>query len=118
MSSTPPRLQALLILLCAVALAGCSSPGAVVEGKALEREGMQSSGAVGSLHAKVGETCWIALPVPSNTSAEPIEVTDVAVEHIPDDIRLVEYAAYDRNDTEGLPSWRVPALPTPLTSRG
>lgn len=41
--------------------------------------------------------------MPYNTSSKPIEITKAAVEHIPSGIKVLEYGAYDLNDTEGLP---------------
>ncbi|MGW0607505.1 hypothetical protein [Streptomyces sp. NPDC002640] len=92
------------LLLAAVLLSVCSpSSGRASAGTALSTEGIQSSGVVGSNHAKVGETWWFALPAPENTSSEPVEITDVSVLHVPAGIDILEYGAYDINDTEGLP---------------
>ncbi|MEU3557383.1 hypothetical protein [Streptomyces fragilis] len=103
MSST--RTRAPLALLLAAALLSASSPshGQASAGTALSTDGAQSSGVVGHDHAKVGETWWFALPVPENTSREPIEITDVSVLHVPDGIEILGYGAFDLNDTEGLP---------------
>ncbi|MEV6805332.1 hypothetical protein [Streptomyces sp. NPDC051129] len=87
-------------------LAGCSPAqegGRAAAGSALATDGTQSSGTVGNEHARVGEIWYFALPVPYNTSSKPIEIKDVSVEHIPSGIRVLEYGAYDLNDTEGLP---------------
>ncbi|WP_381565239.1 hypothetical protein [Streptomyces eurythermus] len=93
-------------MLAALALAGCSPAhegGRAATGTALATDGIQSSGTVGNAHARVGEIWYFALPVPYNTSSKPIEIKEVAVEHIPSGIRVLEYGAYDLNDTEGLP---------------
>jgi hypothetical protein len=94
-----------LSLLLAAALLSAYSPSSAQAstGTALSTQGMQSSGVVGSDHAKVGETWWFALPVPENTSREPVEITDVSVLHVPAGIEILEYGAYDIDDTEGLP---------------
>ncbi len=64
--------------------------------------GIQESGTVGSENAKVGETWWFALPIPTNTSAEPIEITGVSLVQVPKGIRVLRYGAYSLEDTEGL----------------
>ncbi|MEU9578440.1 hypothetical protein [Streptomyces chilikensis] len=92
------------VLFAAVLLGACpSSPEEAGAGRALDAEGVQSSGVVGSDHAEVGETWWFALPVPHNTSSEPIEITDVSLLHVPAGVKVLEYGAYDLDDTEGLP---------------
>ncbi|MET8576626.1 hypothetical protein [Streptomyces sp. NPDC005012] len=92
------------LLLAAALLGACAPfPGRASTGTALSTEGIQSSGVVGNDHVKVGETWWFALPVPENTSREPVEITDVSVLHVPAGIEILEYGAYDINDTEGLP---------------
>ncbi|MEU7579390.1 hypothetical protein AB0B50_17500 [Streptomyces sp. NPDC041068] len=58
---------------------------------------------MGSEHARVGEVWYFALPVPRNTSTEPIEITEVSVEHVPAGLKTLGYGAYDLEDTEGLP---------------
>jgi hypothetical protein len=58
---------------------------------------------VGTEHAKVGETWWFALPVPTNTTSQPIEITDVAVLDVPHGIKVLKYGAYSKVDTEGIP---------------
>ncbi|WP_329326977.1 hypothetical protein [Streptomyces luteogriseus] len=104
MSSTRSRA---LVLLAALALAGCSSSPGKAEharvGHALAVDGAQSSGTVGNEHARVGEVWYFALPVPHNTSSRPIEITNVAIERIPAGLKVVSYGAYDLEDTEGLP---------------
>ncbi|MFF8655049.1 hypothetical protein [Streptomyces huasconensis] len=66
-------------------------------------DGAQSSGVVGNEHARVGDVWYFALPVPYNTSEKPIEITEVAVEHVPSGMKVLGYGAYDLEDTEGLP---------------
>ncbi|MFF9587011.1 hypothetical protein [Streptomyces achromogenes] len=93
-------------MLAALVLAGCSPAhegSGAAAGNALATDGAQSSGTVGNEHSRVGEIWYFALPVPYNTSSKPIEIKDVSVEHIPAGIRVIEYGAYDLNDTEGLP---------------
>ncbi|MFF2534958.1 hypothetical protein [Streptomyces cyaneofuscatus] len=99
-----------LLLLAVLALAGCSphasGPGGTAEartGKALASDGTQSSGTVGTEHAKIGQVWYFALPVPSNTSSRPIEITDVALKRIPAGIEVLGYGAYHLEDTGGLP---------------
>ncbi|QES43510.1 hypothetical protein DEJ49_23270 [Streptomyces venezuelae] len=96
----------LLALLAALALAGCLSsigPGGAGAGTALAEDGAQSSGTVGNEHARVGDIWYLALPAPHNTSARSIEITRVAVDHVPAGIELLGFGAYDLDDTEGLP---------------
>jgi hypothetical protein len=93
-------------VLAVLALAGCSpahESGRAAVGNALATDGAQSSGTVGNEHTRVGEIWYFALPVPYNTSSKPIQIKDVAVEHIPSGIKVLQYGAYDLNDTEGLP---------------
>ncbi|MFE5012282.1 hypothetical protein ACFRJ3_48350 [Streptomyces sp. NPDC056696] len=72
-------------------------------GKALDAEGSQSSGTVGNTHAKVGQTWYFALPVPHNISGKSIEITGASVVDPPKGLKVLGYAAYNVNDTEGLP---------------
>ncbi|MGA4850901.1 hypothetical protein ACOBQB_33390 [Streptomyces sp. G5(2025)] len=94
------------MLAAALALTGCSSSTQADQprrGTALGTDGAQSSGVVGNKHARVGEVWYFALPVPYNTSTKPIEITEVAVEHIPAGMKTLGYRAYDIEDTQGLP---------------
>ncbi|WP_030788516.1 hypothetical protein [Streptomyces sp. NRRL S-920] len=96
----------MLALLAALALVGCTSSTQVDAprpGTALAADGAQSSGVVGNKHAHVGDVWYFALPVPNNTSANPIEITEVSVQHIPSGVKVLSYGAYDLEDTEGLP---------------
>ncbi|MFE7112623.1 hypothetical protein ACFU98_35670 [Streptomyces sp. NPDC057575] len=97
-SSTRTKGAALLICLL---LAGCSDSQS--QGKALDAEGTQSSGTVGNTHAKTGQTWYFALPVPRNVSSRPIEITGASVVDPPKGLKVVSYAAYNLNDTDGLP---------------
>ncbi|MEU0310484.1 MULTISPECIES: hypothetical protein [Streptomyces] len=72
-------------------------------GKALASEGTQSSGVVGNENTRVGEIWYFALPVPYNTSSQPIEITDVALKRVPSGIEVLEYGAYHLEDAGGLP---------------
>ncbi|MCX4678991.1 hypothetical protein OG413_27395 [Streptomyces sp. NBC_01433] len=72
-------------------------------GTALAGDGTQSSGVVGTENARVGEVWYFALPVPHNTSSRSIEITDVALKHIPSGIEVLEYGAYHLEDAGGLP---------------
>lgn len=93
------------MLVCALALAGCSaSPSpSPSDGRALDAEGAQSSGTVGNVHAKVGQIWYFALPVPKNVSSKSIEITEASIIDPPKGLKAVGYAAYDVNDTDGLP---------------
>lgn len=103
MSSTRTRAP-LPLLLAAVLLGTCSpSQGQAGVGTALSTESIQSSGVVGNDHARIGETWWFALPVPENISSKPIQITEVSVLHVPAGIEILEYGAFDVDDTEGLP---------------
>lgn len=88
------------MLACAL-LVGCSVSRS--DGHALDAEGTQSSGTVGNTHAQVGQTWYFALPVPHNVSDQSIEITGASVVDPPKGLRIISYAAYDLNDTEGLP---------------
>ncbi|MDX3641976.1 hypothetical protein [Streptomyces sp. MB09-02B] len=71
------------------------------QGTALEG-GTQENGTVGSENVKVGDTWWFALPVPTNKSAKPIEITGVSIVEIPRGMKVLKYGAYNLEDTEGL----------------
>lgn len=108
-SSTRSRALVLLAAL-ALALTACSPGGeggggaaASRPGTALASEGTQSSGIVGNENTRVGEIWYFALPVPYNTSSQPIEITDVAIKRVPSGIEVLEYGAYHLEDTGGLP---------------
>ncbi|GAA3799549.1 hypothetical protein ACFS5L_25140 [Streptomyces phyllanthi] len=64
--------------------------------------GTQSNGTVGFEHVKAGDIFWFALPVPANTSDEPIEITGASVVEVPKGIKVLRYGAYSLDDTEGL----------------
>jgi hypothetical protein len=99
-SSTARRvaLAAATMLLISV----CSAPEQRLhQGNALEG-GVQANGIVGSENAKVGETWWFALPVPTNRSAEPIDITGVSLVQVSEGIEVLQYGAYSLEDTEGL----------------
>lgn len=98
--STPTRVAALLACLL---LASCSSSGERASGKALDEQGNQSSGMVGNENAEVGQTWFFALPVLHNISGERIRVTGAKIVDAPEGIQVLGYAAYNREDTEGLP---------------
>jgi hypothetical protein len=100
------RTRAASLLLAVLALTGCLLTGDADRprpGDALATDGAQSSGVVGHDHARLGRTWYFALPVPVNESAEPVEITGVALEHVPVGLKVVRYGAYDLEDTEGLP---------------
>ncbi|MEU3344874.1 hypothetical protein ABZ723_07695 [Streptomyces sp. NPDC006700] len=85
-----------LALLAAFTVAECSplrEAGQAVPGNALATDGVQSSGTVGTEHARVGEIWYFALPVPNNTSSTPIAITKVSVLHIPAGIKVLGYGA-------------------------
>lgn len=92
-------------LACALVFAGCSaSPSqSPSDGNALDSEGAQSSGTVGNVHAKVGQTWYFALPVPNNVSGKSIEITGASIIDPPKGLKVLDYAAYNINDTDGLP---------------
>ncbi|QYX78713.1 hypothetical protein [Streptomyces akebiae] len=71
------------------------------QGNALEG-GIQENGIAGSENVKVGETWWFALPVPTNRSAEPIEITGASITQVSEGIKVLQYGAYSLEDTEGL----------------
>ncbi|MFE6932936.1 hypothetical protein ACFVDT_13055 [Streptomyces sp. NPDC057699] len=86
-----------------MSLVSCASQGEARVGNALSGDGTQSSGVVGTDHAKVGQIWWFAFPVVHNTSDNPISITGVSLRRVPKGIEVLKYGAYDRNDTEGLP---------------
>ncbi|WP_326681695.1 hypothetical protein [Streptomyces sp. NBC_01237] len=75
----------------------------VSSGSSLEESGNQSSGTVGNENAKVGQVWWFALPIPLNTSNGDIKITDVSIVRPAQGMKILEYGAYDLEDTEGLP---------------
>jgi hypothetical protein len=100
-SSTPIRAAGAMALASVLLVACTSEESAPVRGNALHG-GMQSQGVVGSDQAEVGQDWWFALPVPVNKSSKEIEITGVSLVDIPRGIKVVEYGAYSRDDTEGL----------------
>lgn len=100
-SSTPIRVAAAMALAPALLAACTSEVSAPVRGDALHG-GLQSQGVVGSDEAKVGQDWWFALPVPVNKSSKEIEITEVSLVDVPRGIKVVEYGAFSRDDTEGL----------------
>jgi hypothetical protein len=91
-----------LVAAAALLAAACTSPGQQrTEGTALEG-GTQSDGIVGNEHVKVGETWWFALPVPTNKSSDPIEITAASLVDVPKGLKVLKYGAYSLDDTEGL----------------
>lgn len=95
-----------VFLLAAFLLAGCSPTqdgGQADPGTALATDGTQSSGTVGNENAHLNEIWYFALPVPYNTSSKPIQITEATIERVPSGLKLLEYGAYDLEDTEGLP---------------
>lgn len=64
--------------------------------------GAQANGIVGSENVKVGETWWFALPVPTNRSAEPIDITGASIVQVPEGMEVLQYGAYSLEETEGL----------------
>ncbi|MEE1758126.1 MULTISPECIES: hypothetical protein [unclassified Streptomyces] len=88
-------MAALLVTACST-LEQQRSHGSALEG------GIQESGTVGSENVKVGDTWWFALPVPTNKSAEPIEITGVSLVQVPKGMKVLGYGAYSLEDTEGL----------------
>ncbi|MEV8407057.1 hypothetical protein [Streptomyces niveus] len=81
----------------------CSSREESTPGNALSGDGTQSSGIVGTDHGKVGQVWWFAFPALHNVSDDQISITDVSLVRVPKGIKVLQYGAYDRNDTEGLP---------------
>ncbi|MFK0120754.1 hypothetical protein [Streptomyces sp. NPDC090994] len=95
-----------VFFLAFLALTGCFPAGRADQtetGSALATDSAQSSGVVGNEDAQVGQIWYFALPVPFNKSPDTIEITEVAVEHVPAGLKILKYGAYDLNDTEGLP---------------
>ncbi|MEU1439698.1 hypothetical protein ABZ438_37420 [Streptomyces sp. NPDC005786] len=83
-----------------MALVGCSSTTERLAGSALDG-GIQSNGTVGSDHVKIGEEWWAAFPVPFNASAQRLEITGAELASVPEGLKVIEYGAYDRRDTDG-----------------
>ncbi|MFF0203426.1 hypothetical protein [Streptomyces sp. NPDC005017] len=85
-------------------LTGCSpasSDGGRVAGGALDG-GMQSAGTLGNDHVRRGQRWWAALPVPYNQSGRPVEITSARFLRVPKGLEIVEYAAYARDDSDGV----------------
>ncbi|MEW2117698.1 hypothetical protein AB0945_21405 [Streptomyces sp. NPDC005474] len=92
-----------MVSVAAILLSACMNGGseAPEPGDALNG-GLQSQGLVGSDQAKVGQDWWFALPVPVNKSSKELEITKVSLVEVPKGMKVIEYGAYDRADTEGL----------------
>ncbi|MFF3098105.1 hypothetical protein [Streptomyces cyaneofuscatus] len=75
----------------------------MISGSALDGSGNQSNGTVGNENAKLGQVWWFALPIPVNISKQDIEITAVSVMEPADGLKILEYGAYNLEDTEGLP---------------
>ncbi|MBE4734915.1 MULTISPECIES: hypothetical protein [Streptomyces] len=101
-STSPARsLRIGVAVAAALLVTACSTLGQSPQGAALEG-GIQESGTVGSENVQVGDIWWFALPVPTNKSAEPIEITGVSLVEVPTGMKVLGYGAYSLEDTEGL----------------
>ncbi|MEV0090414.1 hypothetical protein [Streptomyces sp. NPDC050738] len=96
--------MSLLVAIAAGALIGCShdpTPAERAQGDLLDG-GIQSDSLVGVDDAVIGEDFWVALPVPSNKSSQPLEVTGAKFLNVPQGAKLVGYGAYTLEETDGL----------------
>jgi len=59
-------------------------------------------GTVGYDHARIGQRWWVALPPPDNGSSHAIEVTKAQITQVPEGLKLLDYGAYLREETDGL----------------
>ncbi|NGO77938.1 hypothetical protein G6045_20065 [Streptomyces sp. YC504] len=55
----------------------------------------------GTEHARLGETFWAAVGFPDNVSSKPLTITDVTLLDAPDGLRVLGYAAFSVDDTDG-----------------
>ncbi|MFF8478656.1 hypothetical protein [Streptomyces sp. NPDC015414] len=92
--------MALLVLATVYALTGSGTGGSVHEGHALDG-GTQSAGNVGYEHARVGDEYWAGLPILWNTSRSDIRLTAAEFTHVPKGLKVVEYRAFDADETDG-----------------
>ncbi|MFJ6573769.1 hypothetical protein ACIQNU_40890 [Streptomyces sp. NPDC091292] len=65
--------------------------------------GIQTMGTLGNSHVKVGDIWWVAFPELRNSSSVDIVLTGVEMTHVPAGLKVLEYGAFDRSDTEGVP---------------
>ncbi|MFI8101621.1 hypothetical protein [Streptomyces sp. NPDC086023] len=85
----------------AVFATGCS--GGAAEAPAIGTAlGPGASYETGIEKAQAGDSLWFAFPVLVNTSSDDIEVVGAEVTEVPDSIKITRYAAFDKNDTDGL----------------
>lgn len=83
--------------------AGCGSDstGGVSKGRALNG-GMQSTGRVGTEHAQIGEVFWAALPLPHNTSKDPVAIDKARFTQIPKGLKVGEYRVFNTKQVGGI----------------
>ncbi|RST19139.1 hypothetical protein E2C00_20800 [Streptomyces sp. WAC05374] len=73
--------------------------------------GEQARGTAGYDHARVGEEWWFALPLPYNQSGRPLRITKVEMIDVPTGVEVVDYPAFDLDDTDGVPLLAKEGLP-------
>ncbi|MFF8932370.1 hypothetical protein ACF1AO_34465 [Streptomyces longwoodensis] len=105
-SRTNQRRLLLACLTVCLLSAGCSSNPAtggkdLTQGHALDG-GMQSTGRAGTENAQLGEVFWAALPLPSNTSRDPLTISKARFTTIPKGLKVSEYKVFDVNEVGGV----------------
>ncbi|MGW7244558.1 hypothetical protein [Streptomyces sp. NPDC054804] len=63
---------------------------------------MQSTGRVGTEHAQLGEVFWAALPLPHNTSKDPVAINKARFTQIPKGLKIGEYRIFNANQSDGV----------------
>lgn len=63
---------------------------------------MQSTGRIGTEHAQVGEVFWAALPLPRNTTKDPVAIDKARFTKIPKGLKVSEYRIFDTNEVGGI----------------
>lgn len=104
-SSSPTRRRSALLtcLLAAALTAGCTTDSGTssTQGHALDG-GMQSTGRAGTEHAQLGEVFWAALPLPTNTSNDPVTISKARFTSVPKGLKVSEYRVLDVNEVGGV----------------
>ncbi|MEV7814394.1 hypothetical protein AB0P05_27275 [Streptomyces flaveolus] len=64
--------------------------------------GLQSTGRIGTEHAQIGEVFWAALPLPNNTSKEPVSIHKARFTEVPKGLKIGEYRVFNTKEVGGV----------------
>ncbi|MFJ4713962.1 hypothetical protein [Streptomyces sp. NPDC088785] len=92
---------AIALVVCAL-LAGWAPPGRGA-GHALEGGGAQPTTEVGFTHARIGQTWYYALPLPTNRSGHSIRITRARIVDPPQGMKITGFGAYAMADVDAIP---------------